>query len=131
MPFKCLQLFADPHICMAHRYSWHAAALTKSRCPASCKAGASCQKENEARPLGSGLAFRLKACYARRRQLGGLMMWSAEEDDDLELARSVRAQIDSPKCDDFVLPTCGEPGARSSGQCAASGIDAWLCLGYG
>lgn len=51
-------------------------------------------------------SLRLKDCYARARNLGGLMVWDGEMDNDELLIRFVRKQMDSPNCEDYDAPMC-------------------------
>eukprot|EP00475_Leptophrys_vorax_P026041 TRINITY_DN36495_c0_g1_i2.p1 TRINITY_DN36495_c0_g1~~TRINITY_DN36495_c0_g1_i2.p1 ORF type:complete len:469 (+),score=116.08 TRINITY_DN36495_c0_g1_i2:2-1408(+) len=49
---------------------------------------------------------RLKMCWLRARGLGGVMAWDGESDDNQVLLRTIRSHIDSPQCQDFVMPSC-------------------------
>ncbi|XP_037042150.1 uncharacterized protein LOC119078657 [Bradysia coprophila] len=48
----------------------------------------------------------MKMCFARRKRLGGIMIWDGEMDDKLELVKNMKANIAGGSCDKFVLPDC-------------------------
>ena len=51
---------------------------------------------------------RLKMCYARYKQLGGVFYWDGELDADLELTKAGRGNFDTASCGDFKVPTCSD-----------------------
>lgn len=54
----------------------------------------------------------MKMCFARRKRLGGLMIWDAEMDDNLELVKNLKANLVSGDCDNFEIPDCPTSNSR-------------------
>ncbi len=48
-------------------------------------------------------SHRLKICYGRSRSIGGLMVWDADMDDDLELVKAMRDSM-GDDCDSYEPP---------------------------